>query len=86
MHGSTWQREETRPVGPAFAAQPRRLSPTLLTGSEATRILLTGYADLDSAVSAINEGQLFRFLIKPCPPSELLAAREAAVAMSPPIL
>ena len=29
-----WRREETRPVGPARAAQPRRLSPTLLTGSE----------------------------------------------------
>ncbi len=34
MHGSRWRREETRPVGPARAAQPRRLSPTLLTGSE----------------------------------------------------
>ena len=31
MHGSRWRREETRPVGPARAAQPRRLSPTLLT-------------------------------------------------------
>jgi hypothetical protein len=31
MHGSRWRREETRPVGPACAAQPRRLSPTLLT-------------------------------------------------------
>jgi hypothetical protein len=30
MHGSRWRREETRPVGPARAAQPRRLSPTLL--------------------------------------------------------
>jgi hypothetical protein len=29
MHGSRWRREETRPVGPARAAQPRRLSPTL---------------------------------------------------------
>ena len=31
MHGSRWRREETRPVGPARAAQPRRLSPTLLS-------------------------------------------------------
>src|SRR5450755_1507340 len=30
-HGSRWRREETRPVGPVRAAQPRRLSPTLLT-------------------------------------------------------
>ena len=32
MHGSRWRREETRPVGPVRAAQPGRLSPTLLTG------------------------------------------------------
>ena len=31
MHGSRWRREETRPVGPVRAAQPGRLSPTLLT-------------------------------------------------------
>ena len=30
------------------------------------RILLTGYADLDSAIDVINEGQIFRFLTKPC--------------------
>ena len=34
MHGSRWRREETRPVGPARAAQPRRLSPTLLTPTD----------------------------------------------------
>ncbi len=41
---------------------------------DATRILLTGYTDLDAAVSVVNEGQLFRFLTKPCPRDELLAA------------
>jgi response regulator RpfG family c-di-GMP phosphodiesterase len=59
--------------GSIFLREARRVAP------QATRILLTGYADLDSAASAINEGQLFRFLIKPCPPSELVAACEAAV-------
>jgi response regulator RpfG family c-di-GMP phosphodiesterase len=59
--------------GSVFLREARRVAP------EATRILLTGHADLDSAVSAVNEGQLFRFLIKPCPPDELLAACEAAV-------
>lgn len=34
-------------------------------------IMLTGYADLDVAVSAVNEGRIFRFLSKPCE-SELL--------------
>lgn len=29
------------------------------------RILLTGYADMDVALSAINEGEVFRFLSKP---------------------
>lgn len=30
------------------------------------RILLTGHADLESAISAVNEGEVFRFLQKPC--------------------
>lgn len=59
--------------GSVFLREARRVAPA------ATRILLTGYADLDSAVSAVNEGQLFRFLIKPCPPSELLVVCNAAV-------
>ncbi len=41
---------------------------------DATRVLLTGYADLEAAVSAVNDAQLFRFLTKPCPRDELLAA------------
>jgi response regulator RpfG family c-di-GMP phosphodiesterase len=36
-----------------------------------TRMLLTGNADLGTALDAINEGEIFRFLTKPCP-SELL--------------
>lgn len=31
------------------------------------RILLTGQTDLTSAISAVNKGQIFRFLSKPCP-------------------
>lgn len=42
-----------------------------------TRILLTGYAELDAAISAINDGRVFRFLVKPCPPPELLRTVEA---------
>lgn len=37
-----------------------------------TRILLTGQAELESAMKAINEGHVFRFLLKPCD-SEVLA-------------
>lgn len=38
---------------------------------DTSRILLTGQADLASAINAVNEGRVFRFLTKPCP-SELL--------------
>ncbi|KIX11224.1 hypothetical protein X474_25580 [Dethiosulfatarculus sandiegensis] len=31
------------------------------------RILLTGFADLDTAIKAVNESNIFRLLTKPCP-------------------
>lgn len=34
---------------------------------ETVRIMLTGYADLESTIEAVNEGNIFRFLAKPCP-------------------
>jgi len=46
---------------------------------DATRILLTGHADVDGAAAAINEGRIFRFLTKPCSPASLVAALDAAV-------
>ena len=49
---------------------------------DATRILLTGHAELEAAKRAVNEGQIFRFLTKPCPPDELRAAIEAGVAQN----
>ncbi len=57
--------------GSAFLSRARQLVP------DAVRILLTGQADLDSAIAAVNEGQIFRFLTKPCPPPHLLAAVDA---------
>jgi response regulator RpfG family c-di-GMP phosphodiesterase len=45
---------------------------------DATRLLLTGHAELNAAIAAVNAGRIFRFLCKPCAPSELLAAVEAA--------
>jgi CheY-like chemotaxis protein len=44
----------------------------------AVRILLTGHADIQAAIKAINQGQIFRFLTKPCPPDELLAVMSEA--------
>lgn len=45
---------------------------------DSVRLLLTGQSDLQSAVSAVNEGQIFRFLTKPCPPPQLVSALETA--------
>jgi DNA-binding NtrC family response regulator len=47
---------------------------------ETVRIILTGYASLESAIKAINEGEIYRFLTKPCRSQELHAAVEAALA------
>ncbi|MFC1541991.1 HD domain-containing phosphohydrolase [Candidatus Latescibacterota bacterium] len=36
------------------------------------RMMLTGNADLQTAIDAINENNIFRFLMKPCPPMALV--------------
>lgn len=59
--------------GAAFLSKVRQGFP------DTVRLLLTGQADLDSAIAAVNEGQIFRFLTKPCPPNALLAAVGAAI-------
>jgi response regulator RpfG family c-di-GMP phosphodiesterase len=46
---------------------------------DVSRILLTGDPGRDAAVLAVNEGQIFRFLTKPCAPDQLKAAIDAAV-------
>jgi response regulator RpfG family c-di-GMP phosphodiesterase len=46
---------------------------------ETTRILLTGDTGRDAAIAAVNEGQIFRFLTKPCPPDHLRSAIDAGV-------
>jgi response regulator RpfG family c-di-GMP phosphodiesterase len=38
---------------------------------DTTRIMLTGNSDQKTAMDAVNHGQVFRFLAKPCPPEEL---------------
>jgi DNA-binding NtrC family response regulator len=46
---------------------------------QAVRMLFTGFADLDSVISAINQGHIFGFLKKPWQPEELEeAVRNAA--------
>jgi len=47
---------------------------------DSVRIMLTGFADLQATVDAVNEGNIFRFLTKPCPPETLAGALEAGIA------
>ncbi len=54
--------------GMALLAEARRLVPTAL------RILLTGQPDLQNAIEAINTGEVFRLLTKPCPSKAIVAA------------
>lgn len=49
---------------------------------ETARILLTGYADVASAMAAVNDAAVHRFLTKPCAPAQLACALEEAVASS----
>jgi|SRR5665213_746243 len=46
------------------------------------RVLLTGRADIDSATRAVNDGAVFRFLTKPCGPTDLVGAVSAAAEHS----
>ncbi|GAB4338087.1 MAG: response regulator [Calditrichia bacterium] len=46
---------------------------------ETVRIMLTGFADQQTAIDAVNEGHIFRFLTKPCPAEQLAKALEAAL-------
>ncbi len=39
---------------------------------DSVRVMLTGNADQHTAIEAVNEGAVFRFLTKPCPPDKLL--------------
>lgn len=43
------------------------------------RVMLTGYADLESAMLAVNQGHVFRFLTKPCSTETIIATLDAAI-------
>lgn len=44
-----------------FLAKVREMSPATM------RIMLTGHGDMESAMEAVNRGEVFRFFTKPCP-------------------
>jgi len=47
---------------------------------DTVRIVLTGAADQQTAIAAVNQGHVFRFLTKPCAPDALAQALHAGVA------
>jgi response regulator RpfG family c-di-GMP phosphodiesterase len=53
--------------GLELLAEARRLQPN------ATRILITGILNLDTVIEAINQGEIFRFIVKPWIREEFLA-------------
>ena len=54
--------------GAEFLSKLRQKKP------ETVRMLLTGYTDIGAAIDAINKGNIFRFLTKPCEPEVLTRA------------
>jgi response regulator RpfG family c-di-GMP phosphodiesterase len=54
--------------GVEFLSRARALAP------DAVRVLLTGQGDMESAIGAVNDGNIFRFLCKPCPTGVLVRA------------
>ncbi len=57
--------------GATLLAHAREVAP------DTVRILLTGHTDLDAAMAAVNKGNIFRFLCKPCSADVLIPAISA---------
>jgi YesN/AraC family two-component response regulator len=54
--------------GVEFLAQVRQKAP------DSVRMLLTGHADFDAAIDAVNRGNIYKFLTKPCERTALVDA------------
>lgn len=59
--------------GIQFLAKVSELHP------DTVRVMLTGNADLNTAMHAVNEGNIFRFLLKPCEKATIEWALEDAI-------
>ena len=46
---------------------------------DTVRIIFTGRADIETTIKAVNEGNIFRFLVKPCHYEVMIVALEAAL-------
>src|SRR5579872_5253800 len=59
--------------GVEFLSKVKELAPDIV------RVMLTGYADQGTVIDAINQGNIFRFLNKPCSTEHLIETLEACV-------
>ena len=59
------------------------LKRAIAVSPRSVRIMLTGNADQQTSVDASNEGQVFRFLTKPCLTDLMLKTLHAALEQSP---
>ena len=59
--------------GIQFLSKAKTLTP------DSVRIILTGNADLQNAIDAVNKGNIYRFLTKPCPSQVLIDVLNQAV-------
>lgn len=59
--------------GNEFLSRVKEMAP------ESIRIMLTAHADLETAIEAINKGNIFRLLTKPCAPEMLAEALDEAL-------
>lgn len=59
--------------GVQFLSKVKHITP------HSVRIMLTGNADQQTAIDAVNEGNIFRFLTKPCPPDTMFNALAAGI-------
>lgn len=60
--------------GIQFLARARQIAP------DTVRMMLTGNADLKTAMDALHQGSVFRFMVKPTPPEVLAQALDAGLA------
>jgi CheY-like chemotaxis protein len=60
--------------GAEFLARAHAAAP------DTVQMILSGQAELSSTIAAVNDGNLFRFLTKPCEGKDLIRAIEAALA------
>jgi response regulator RpfG family c-di-GMP phosphodiesterase len=62
--------------GSALLSRAREISPATM------RILLTGYSDIEASIASVNEGEVFRYLMKPWDGEEVkrVVAEAAAIA------